>query len=545
MAMASAPSCAVSDLVAKGKESAIALRAMLGKQPAVVGCGEGATPPDDLGDLAEQILRCCDRALAALRGATKESSAAATRKRKPELHGPQTPPATTSKRMRLSGGERANKQVEKKWTMEDGFLWRKYGQKDIHGSKYPRLYFRCSYKEDHGCMARRQVQQSEDDPSVYLINYFGEHTCCRDNGVSEDPESSPEPFVINFGASTIDGHDLQPRGSPWPSSDDDGPVTRSERVRGKRRVAMASCAPACGAASELVARGRDSAAVLQALLLGQQPVVAAGPTPRCLQELTDEILRCCDRALAALRESSTEEDAAAAGSGTRKRKTERGYGPAAHASPATSSNSKRMRVRGGEGATRVEKRSSMEDGFIWRKYGQKEILGSKYPRLYFRCTYKDEHGCMARRQVQQSEDNPSVFLINYFGDHTCCRDDDDERPAPFVINFGSSTSDGQPQQSGGSPWSSCGDDGLQVVSKTPDLCNSPEEELRSSTGNESDEFNIEQSASFPELTSMMSSMEWDALVDGSSLDWPFCEGESLFDDIGEFMGHDFNYFDLL
>ncbi|KAF8719461.1 hypothetical protein HU200_024181 [Digitaria exilis] len=213
MAMASAPSCAVSDLVAKGKESAIALRAML-----------GATPPDDLGDLAEQILRCCDRALAALRGATKESSAAATRKRKPELHGPQTPPATTSKRMRLSGGERANKQVEKKWTMEDGFLWRKYGQKDIHGSKYPRLYFRCSYKEDHGCMARRQVQQSEDDPSVYLINYFGEHTCCRDNGVSEDPESSPEPFVINFGASTIDGHDLQPRGSPWPSSDDDGPV---------------------------------------------------------------------------------------------------------------------------------------------------------------------------------------------------------------------------------------------------------------------------------------------------------------------------------
>ncbi|KAF8703739.1 hypothetical protein HU200_031826 [Digitaria exilis] len=157
MAMASAPACAVSELVAKGKESAIALRAVLGQQS-------------------------------------------------------------------LGGGERATKQVEKKWTMEDGFLWRKYGQKDIHGSKYPRLYFRCSYKEDHGCMARRQVQQSEDDPSVYLINYFGEHTCCRDNGVSEDPESSPEPFVINFGASTMD--DGKPSGSSpaWPSSDDDGPV---------------------------------------------------------------------------------------------------------------------------------------------------------------------------------------------------------------------------------------------------------------------------------------------------------------------------------
>jgi len=34
----------------------------------------------------------------------------------------------------------------------------------------------------------------------------------------------------------------------------------------------------------------------------------------------------------------------------------------------------------GERGTRVEKRRTVEDGFIWRKYGQKEIHGSKYPR---------------------------------------------------------------------------------------------------------------------------------------------------------------------
>ncbi|PAN18976.1 hypothetical protein PAHAL_3G239400 [Panicum hallii] len=286
-------------------------------------------------------------------------------------------------------------------------------------------------------------------------------------------------------------------------------------------MAMASSAPAC-AASELVAKGRESAAVLQALLVGQHPAAGAVATPRGLRELTEQILRCCDRALAALR-CGTEEDAAAAAGGTRKRKPERSYSPAA--APATSS--KRMR---GERGTRVEKGRTMEDGFIWRKYGQKEINGSKYPRLYFRCTYKDDHGCMARRQVQRAEADPSVFLITYFGDHTCCRGDD-EPLAPFVINFGSSSSDGQPSRS--SPWPSCDDDD-PVICKSTDLCNSPEEELRSSMDNEC-EF-IDQSTSVPELTSMSS-------MDGC-LDWTLCDGESPFD-IGEFIVQDFDYFGLL
>ncbi|CAN6337287.1 unnamed protein product [Urochloa humidicola] len=301
-------------------------------------------------------------------------------------------------------------------------------------------------------------------------------------------------------------------------------------------MAMASSAPVC-AASELVARGRDSAAVLQALLLGQQPpaVGGASATPHGLRELTDQILRCCDRALAALRRSGTEEDADASSAGIRKRKTERTRGHSPDASPAK--RSKRMRVRGGEKGTRVEKRQTMEDGFIWRKYGQKEIHGSKYPRLYFRCTYKDDHGCMARRQVQRLEAEPSVFLITYFGDHTCCRNDD-EPPPQFVINFGSSTSDRQP--SIGSPWPSCDDDVLEVC-KSPDLCNSPEDEQGSGTDSVS-EF-IEQSISVPDLRSM-SSMEWDPL-DGCLDYWMLCDGESSFG-MGEFIGHDdFDYLDLI
>lgn len=59
----------------------------------------------------------------------------------------------------------------------DGFSWRKYGQKDILGAKFPRGYYRCSHRHSKGCAATKQVQRSNDDPSIYLIIYRGEHTC--------------------------------------------------------------------------------------------------------------------------------------------------------------------------------------------------------------------------------------------------------------------------------------------------------------------------------------------------------------------------------
>uniref|UniRef100_A0ACD5XUX8 Uncharacterized protein n=1 Tax=Avena sativa TaxID=4498 RepID=A0ACD5XUX8_AVESA len=63
--------------------------------------------------------------------------------------------------------------------------------------------------------------------------------------------------------------------------------------------------------------------------------------------------------------------------------------------------------------------STMEDGFIWRYYGQKEILGSKHRRCYYRCTNKKEKGCQATKQVHRSDSDPEFFDIVYHGEHTC------------------------------------------------------------------------------------------------------------------------------
>ncbi|KAL3622037.1 DNA binding domain [Castilleja foliolosa] len=60
-----------------------------------------------------------------------------------------------------------------------------------------------------------------------------------------------------------------------------------------------------------------------------------------------------------------------------------------------------------------------EDGYTWRKYGQKEILGSTYPRSYYRCTHQKLYDCPAKKQVQRLEDDPFTFEVTYRGTHAC------------------------------------------------------------------------------------------------------------------------------
>ncbi|KAL5211614.1 hypothetical protein ABZP36_022461 [Zizania latifolia] len=55
----------------------------------------------------------------------------------------------------------------------DVWAWRKYGQKPIKGSPYPRGYYRCSSSK--GCPARKQVERSRSDPNTFILTYTGEH----------------------------------------------------------------------------------------------------------------------------------------------------------------------------------------------------------------------------------------------------------------------------------------------------------------------------------------------------------------------------------
>ncbi|XP_022635253.1 probable WRKY transcription factor 43 [Vigna radiata var. radiata] len=56
----------------------------------------------------------------------------------------------------------------------------------------------------------------------------------------------------------------------------------------------------------------------------------------------------------------------------------------------------------------------LDDGYRWRKYGQKAVKNSTYPRSYYRCTH---HTCNVKKQVQRLSKDTSIVVTTYEGIH--------------------------------------------------------------------------------------------------------------------------------
>ncbi|KAL5101061.1 hypothetical protein RYX36_005388 [Vicia faba] len=56
----------------------------------------------------------------------------------------------------------------------------------------------------------------------------------------------------------------------------------------------------------------------------------------------------------------------------------------------------------------------VEDGYRWRKYGQKNVKGNENPRNYYRCT---SPGCHVKKHVEKSPENPINIVTTYEGEH--------------------------------------------------------------------------------------------------------------------------------
>ena len=70
-----------------------------------------------------------------------------------------------------SGQERSTPSTMREKVSEDGYNWRKYGQKLVKGNEYVRSYYRCTHPN---CQVKKQLKRLHDGQVVDII-YFGHH----------------------------------------------------------------------------------------------------------------------------------------------------------------------------------------------------------------------------------------------------------------------------------------------------------------------------------------------------------------------------------
>ncbi|KAH0448078.1 hypothetical protein IEQ34_021878 [Dendrobium chrysotoxum] len=248
---------------------------------------------------------------------------------------------------------------------EDGYNWRKYGQKQVKGSDYPRSYYKCTHPN---CEVKKKVERSQDGHAKEIIykglhNHLKSSTHCKSSiplshsgndlqidgleqndgkqdeldanqyasvPIEQCEQSNPVQSLDGPYAETPDGVDAssffsnddedeqETHGSASPDGDSDGDETESKRRK------LDACALEMNAASRAV---RDARVVVQT---------------------TSEI-------------------------------------------------------------------DILDDGYRWRKYGQKVVKGNPNPRSYYKCT---NPGCRVRKHVERASHDLKSVITTYEGKHS-------------------------------------------------------------------------------------------------------------------------------
>ncbi|XP_057499801.1 WRKY transcription factor 44-like [Actinidia eriantha] len=242
----------------------------------------------------------------------------------------------------------------------DGYNWRKYGQKQVKGSEYPRSYYKCTHPN---CPVKKKVERSLDGQIAEIV-YNGEHN-----------HSKPQPPKRNTstgqGQGFVSGGTGQETNNPSLSNQiNDRNEGFEGRVENQNEVG-----------------GLDRSTYLGKAPLSYDPVAAENSCA-----LSEE----CEEGSKGLEAEDDEPK-----SKRRKNETESGIsGQGVQEPPVVVQSSTDSEVIG--------------DGFRWRKYGQKVVKGNPYPRSYYRCTNLK---CSVRKHVERASDDPTAFITTYEGKH--------------------------------------------------------------------------------------------------------------------------------
>ncbi|XP_044469552.1 probable WRKY transcription factor 13 [Mangifera indica] len=74
--------------------------------------------------------------------------------------------------------------------LDDGYKWRKYGQKVVKNTQHPRSYYRCT---QDNCRVKKRVERLAEDPRMVITTYEGRHV----HSPSHDQDDSQSPSQLN------------------------------------------------------------------------------------------------------------------------------------------------------------------------------------------------------------------------------------------------------------------------------------------------------------------------------------------------------------
>nr|AZU90760.1 WRKY transcription factor 6 [Siraitia grosvenorii] len=229
---------------------------------------------------------------------------------------------------------------------EDGYNWRKYGQKQVKGSENPRSYYKCTFPN---CPTKKKVERSLDGQITEIV-YKGSHN------------------------------------HPKPQS------TRRSSAGSSHAMAASASNPAANDIPDQSFTTQGS---------GQFDGVAT-PENSSISIGDDDFERSSQKTKSGGDDFDEDEPEA-------KRWRREGDNSEGLSAPGSRT------VR--EPRVVVQTTSDidiLDDGYRWRKYGQKVVKGNPNPRSYYKCT---NPGCPVRKHVERASHDLRAVITTYEGKH--------------------------------------------------------------------------------------------------------------------------------